>query len=145
MFIPAGHVRPFYAICKILVTERSLPQGTLTCLSPEGLLDLLCPSVNLVTERNLSQGTVTWRPPQGACIRPVCLATARNTVARIRNMETPAGGMHTACVLQFISFSASVILTFLLKLPCVLCLFGNFLFITFCLVSIFPVIDQVFC
>jgi len=42
MFIPAGHVRPFCAICKILVTERSLPQGTLTCLSPEGMLDLLC-------------------------------------------------------------------------------------------------------
>ena len=59
-------------------------------------------------------------------------------------METPAGGMPTACVVQFISFSACVILTFLLKLPCV-CVFFEILFnIGICLVCIFPVIDQVF-
>ena len=65
MFIPAGHVRPFCAICEFLVTERSLPQGTLTCLSPQGMLDLLSHVGNLVTERSLPPGSLTCLSLEG--------------------------------------------------------------------------------
>jgi len=44
-------------------------------------------------------------------------------------METPAGGMPTACVVQFISFSACVVLTFLLETP--VCFVS---FMKFCLI-----------
>jgi len=46
-----------------LVTQWSLPQGTVTCLSPQGMLGLLSPLENLVTERSLPQGTVTCLSP----------------------------------------------------------------------------------
>jgi len=68
-------------------------------------------------------------------VRPVYLVTARNTVARNRNMETPAGGMPTACVVQFISFSACVVLTFLLETP--VCFVS---FMKFCLILGFVLI-----
>jgi len=62
MCIPAGHVRLLSPLGN-LVTERSLPQVTVTCSSPQGMLGLLSPLGNLVTELSLPQGTVTCLSP----------------------------------------------------------------------------------
>jgi len=58
MFIPAGHVRPFVPLGKFSDRPESATRH----------VDLLSPEGNLVTERTLSQGTVTCLSPQGMSV-----------------------------------------------------------------------------